>query len=150
MSARGFVGWLRGEAERRDAGRAVARAVLAEEQRRGVQFRQLWQALLDLGPRGGSTWQRCFDLAIAEWRTLQLPQMRIAVDEAGRVRVRVDSATPLVKKGDFSKPHRLPRRHPGRPLSPGGAYSRNSRAGLSTAANARASAPLARRADRRG
>jgi hypothetical protein len=109
----GFVTWLREQVERRDAVGAVSRIVIAAEQQRGQRFRQLCHALLELGPKGGSTWRRGMDLAAAEWRLLRVPQIRFAVDDDGTVQVLVDTERPLVRKAPIASrtPCRSDRQH---------------------------------------
>ena len=50
------------------------------------------------------------DLGLAEWRLLHLPQRRFAVDDAGRVVVLTGAETPLLRKGNYRKPHNYPKR----------------------------------------
>ena len=50
------------------------------------------------------------DLGLADWWLLHLPQRRFAVDDAGRVVVLTGAETPLLRKGNYRKPHNYPKR----------------------------------------
>ncbi len=106
----GFPNWIRAQVVRKDAIGALARVVVAEEARRGKRFYRAGDLFNALRPKGGPTLRRALDLGLAEWRLLHLPQMRFAVDDAGRVAVLTGAETPLVRKGDYRKPHNYPKR----------------------------------------
>jgi hypothetical protein len=101
----GFPNWLRQQTARQDVIGALARAVTAVEVRRGRRFHGAGDLFNALRPHGGPALRRALDLGLAEWRLCHLPQMRFAVDDDGRVAVLVDSERPLVRKGDYRKPH---------------------------------------------
>ena len=54
----------------------MARVAAAQEQRRGRPFHSTVDVYVTLSPKGGPTLRRPLDLALAEWRLLQVPQVR--------------------------------------------------------------------------
>jgi hypothetical protein len=94
----------------------MARVAAAQEQRCGRPFNSTVDIYVTLSPKGGPTLRRALDLAPAEWRLLQVPQVRFEVSDDGAVRLLVDAERPLVRKGNYRKPHGVLKRQ----VAPGG------------------------------
>jgi hypothetical protein len=96
--------------ERTDAVVALARVVVATETKRGKRFYGAGDLSTRSDPRADRGCGGRSSSASRSGGSSHLLQLRFAVDDDGAVQVLFDTKRPLVRKGDYHKPHVMPKR----------------------------------------